>query len=117
MSQPIVVTATVSAWLHNSSYGNRPQDLITALERGNPYEVINMLSFYGAADRETFADCIKVGEADVTVRLIPRDEQTRIALDALNQQLQKLRAAYMERQQEIMTQISKLQALTNEVEA
>lgn len=117
MSEPITVTATVSAWLHTTEYSGRPQDLVTALEKGDPVAVVNMISFYGPATKETFADCTRIGEADITLRLISRDEQTRLALASLNAQLQKLRAAYQQRQQEILTQISNLQALTNEVEA
>lgn len=117
MNEPVTVSATVSAWLPNSEYSNKPQDLMTALERGDATAVVNMLVLYGDASREKFADYVRVGEADITVRLIPRDEQTRMALGLLNEQLQKLRAAYQERQQQILAQISKLQALTNEVEA
>lgn len=111
MSNPVTITATVSAWLPTYS---KPQDLIAALERGNAVQTVNALQFYGEASKDKFAEYIKVGEADITLRLVSRDEQTRIALEALNDQLQKLRAAYMERQQEIMQQISNLQALTNE---
>lgn len=117
MDEPVTVTATMAVWLHNSEYTGRPQDLMTALERGDAISAINMLSFYGPTSKEKFSDAIRVGEADITVRLISRDEQTRIALASLNEQLQKLRAAYQQRQQEIMQQISKLQALTNEVPA
>jgi hypothetical protein len=47
----------------------------------------------------------------VTVRLLPRDEQTRMALAGLNAKLDQLRAAYLEKQQEILEEINKLQAL------
>jgi hypothetical protein len=118
VNAPITVTATVSVWLNNSEYSrSRPQDLVAALERGDPLAVVNAVAFYGPADKEKFSDCIKVGVADITMRLISRDEQTRMALEGLNEQLQKLRAAYQERQQEILTQISKLQAITFEVPA
>lgn len=117
-NEPITVTATVSVWLGNSEYSRtRPQDLVAALEKGDTHAVVNAVYFYGPADKEKFADNIKVGEADITIRLISRDEQTRMALEGLNEQLQKLRAAYHERQQEILTQISKLQAITFEVPA
>lgn len=117
MSEPITVTAHCAVWLTNSEYSGRPQDLVEALQKGDPVRVVNMLQFYGEAEREKFADYVKVGEAEITMRLVSRDDQTRLALEALNAQLQKLRAAYMQRQQEIMEQISNLQALTNEVEA
>jgi hypothetical protein len=116
-SQPITVTTTVAVWLANTEYSGRPQDLVDALAKGDAIRVVNLLQFYGEAGKEKFCDYIKVGEADITLRLISRDEQTRMALEALNAQLQKLRAAYMERQQEILTQISNLQALPCEVSA
>lgn len=111
MSEPITVTTTVAAWLQNSEYSGRPQDLIAALEKGDPVAVVNMLVLYGSPAKEKFSDYVRVGEADVTVRLLPRDEQTRLALASLNAKLEQLRGAYLQRQQEIMEQISKLQAL------
>lgn len=114
MNEPLTITATVAAWLPTYS---TPRDLMDALASGDTMKAVNALQFYGDPSREKFAEYIRVGEADITVRLVSRDEQTRIALEALNAQLQKLRAAYMERQQEILSEISKLQALTNEVEA
>lgn len=115
MNEPITVTATVSVWLHTSESGYKPAQLTAALEAGRAVDAVNMLSFYGPADKQTFFDCVKVGEADITMRLISRDEQTRLALADLNAKLQKLRAAYQQRQSEILAEISKLQALTNEV--
>ena len=117
MNEPITITATVAVWLSNSEYGYKPSDLMRALERGNAVEAVNMLSFYGPATKEKFSDCTRVGEADITIRLISRDEQTRLALADLNDKLQKLRPASQQRQAEILAQISKLQALTNEVSA
>lgn len=111
MNDPITITATVAAWLTNSEYHGRPQDLLAAIERGDAVGAVSMLSLYGPPSKQTFSDCLRVGEADVTVRLMPRDEQTRLAVAALNGQLEKLRAAYLTRQQEIMAQISKLQAI------
>jgi hypothetical protein len=114
MNEPVTVTATVAVWLHTTEYSGRPQDLTAYLEKGDAVSAINMLSFYGPTTKQTFSDCTRIGEADITMRLISRDEQTRLALTALQAQLEKLRSAYMQRQQEILAQISKLQALTNE---
>jgi len=117
MNAPITISATMAVWLSPSTYSNRPQELLAALERGHSIEALNMLSFYGPSEKATFAECIRVGEADITVRLIPRDEQTRLAIKVLNDKLNQMRAAYHQRQQEILSEISKLTALTNEVEA
>lgn len=112
MSEHITVTATVAAWLP-SHY--QPADLIAALEAGDGSRVTNMLHLYGNTDMASFANCLRVGEADVTLRLLPRDEQTRLAVQALKAKLEKLRAAYLTAQQEIYEQLTNLQALTNEV--
>jgi hypothetical protein len=45
------------------------------------------------------------------LRLLPRDEQTKLAVQALQQKLDQLRAAYMAKQQEILDQISRMQAI------
>jgi len=117
VSAPITIKATVAVWLNPSTFSSRPVDLMDAIERGRTVDAISMLSFYGPPEKASFADCLRMGEADVTVRLIPRDEQTRMAVKALNQKLDQLRAAYHLRQQEILSEINKLQALTMEVEA
>ena len=112
MSKPITITGTVAVWLYSF---NRPTDLLEAIEKGNTRQALGMLSYYGSPDSASFGEHTRVGEADVTVRLLPRDEQTRIAVEALNKKLEKLRAAYLTAQQEVYEQITKLQALTNEV--
>lgn len=114
--QPITITATVAVWTRDSEY-NGISDVLANLEAGRHQRVVDSLIFYGAPDSKTFGDYIRFGEADVIVRLLPRDEQTRIAVQTLNDKLTKLRAAYVSRQQEILAQISKLQALTNEADA
>lgn len=54
---------------------------------------------------------VLIGEATVTVRLLPADERTRRELEALNAQLQAMRAEHHRAQQAILDRISKLQAL------
>lgn len=114
MNESITITGTVAVWLYSF---NQPSDLLSAIEGGKTQRALDMLSYYGPANQESFGDHVRVGEADVTVRLFPRDEQTRIAVVALKKKLEKLRAAYLTAQQEIYEQITNLQALTNEVEA
>jgi len=108
--EQIKITATVAAWLHGG-YGSEPQDMLAAIEKGDSVRVINMMALYGKPEMSAFGDYVRVGEADVTLRLLPRDEQTRKAVETLNRKLNELRAAYLTKQQEIMEQISKLQAL------
>lgn len=116
MNEPITVTATVAAWLHGG-YGSMPHDLIAAIEKGDSVRAVNMVALWGSPDNDSFGEYARVGEADVTLRLLPRDEQMRLAVQALNEKLNDLRARYMQAQQQILDQISSLQALTNEVEA
>lgn len=108
MNAPITVTTTRAVWL--SSY-HSPADLMARVERGDSGAIVDMVSIYGDPKREAWAGYTRVGEADVTVRLLPRDEQTRMALAGLNAKLDQLRAAYLEKQQEILEEIQKLQAL------
>lgn len=112
MSEPITITATVACWLCPDAY--KPHELTQTLQSGSAVQVVNMVSFYGAADRKEFAGYIRVGEADVTLRLLPQDEQTRLAVQSLQAELEKVRAAWLKRQQEILADIAKLQALTYE---
>jgi hypothetical protein len=48
---------------------------------------------------------------------MPRDEQTAIAVERLQAKLAKERAESMQRQNAILAEISKLQAITYEAEA
>jgi hypothetical protein len=47
----------------------------------------------------------------VTVRLIPKDQQTRLAVQALEAQLAEERVKWHQRQEAILAEINKLQAL------
>lgn len=110
MSEPVTVTITQSAWLHNG-YGCNPNDLIDALARGDTKALSRMLHYYGGPDQEKFGDYTKVGTAEVTIQFLPRDEQVRLAVAALNEKLNKARSEWLTTQQQIMEQINKLQAL------
>jgi hypothetical protein len=107
MSKPIEITATVAVWLPN--YSRR--DFQSILERGNSLRIIDALQFYGPPDKKDFSDYVRVGEADITVRLIPKDEQTRLMVQALQKQLTEERVKWHERQEAILAEISKLSAL------
>lgn len=111
---PLTITATVAAWM---SKHENPMRILDAIERDDTLDAIHAIAFYGAADRKTFGDWIRVGEADVTVRLLPRDEQVRAAMAGLQAELDRTRAEWMTKQQEILERISKLQAITYDAEA
>lgn len=106
-AQPITVTATVACWV--AAYSQR--DVLDAIEGGNAISVVNKLALYGPASMEKFSDYIRVGEADVTVRLFPKDEQTRLMVQALNKKLAEERIKWHERQEAILAEISKWSAL------
>jgi hypothetical protein len=110
MSKPITITATVACWMSKETYNQR--ELRSALERGDAGRVMSCLSFYGPPDKKEFGDWLRVGEADITVRMIPQDEQTRLMVMALQAQLTEERVKWHQRQEAILAEISKLSALT-----
>ena len=109
MNAPITITATVAAWV---STGYSQKELMRHIERGDAVRAVSTLVTWGGTDEKEFGgDYIRVGEADVTVRLIPKDEQVRAMVQTLQAQLEKNRAEWLERQQAILAEISKLSAL------
>lgn len=109
MSEPITITADLSAYL--SPY-NMPHDLMHRLEKGDAKGAAGMLSYW-SHDKPP-KDYTKVGDATITLTLLPQDEQVALAVKALQAKLEEGRAEWHRRQQEIIAQISKLQALTYE---
>lgn len=104
MSEPVTIKATVAAWLaHN-------ENPILLSER-KPVEVIGMLALYGDPSKKEFGSWVRVGEAEVTLRLIPRDEQVRLAVVALQKKLDEERALWLQKQAEILAALGKLQSL------
>ena len=114
MNEPITITATVAAWV-SSGYNQR--DLMAAIEVGDSVAAINALALFGETSKEEFGDFLRVGEAEVTVTLIPRNEQAALMVKALQDKLEEERGKWLERQQAILNEISKLQALTYEAAA
>jgi len=114
MNTPRPSQATRGVWLppHNNL-----SDVAHYLEKGNTDLALSLLSIVGPASWETFSDYIRIGDAEVTFTLRPRDEQAALAVMQLRDKLDKLREAYAEAQREILAQISKYEALTNEVDA
>lgn len=114
MAEQIKLTATLSAWV-GSEYSFR--DFMRALERGDQLEALNCVHFYGAEDQEKFSDSTKVGTAEITMTVVSRDELTTNAVKALKATLEQERAKWLQKQAEILEQISKFQALTFEAPA
>lgn len=111
MAEQIKLTATLSAWV-DADYGIR--NLVHALSSGNTKNAFDSLTFYGDADREKFCDYAKVGTAEITLTLVAKDEITANAVKALHAKLEQARAEWLQKQAEILEQISKFQALTFE---
>ncbi len=114
---PLTITATVPAWFSVPTSDYMRRELDRSIELEDAIAIVNALTFYRSCEGNAPAGWIRMGEADITVRLISKDEQTQQAVAALNAKLDDLRAAYLTKQQEIMRQISELQAITNEVAA
>jgi hypothetical protein len=108
-AQPITITATVACWISKDSYSLRR--LGEGVDEGDGVEVVEALAFYGKPDRVEFGEWVRAGEADVTVRLIPKDQQTRLAVQALEAQLAEERVKWHQRQEAILAEIHKLQAI------
>ncbi|AEG94427.1 hypothetical protein [Ramlibacter tataouinensis] len=109
MSAP-AITATCAVWLCDVY---TPHDLMAALAAGKAGRVVEMLSFHGSPDKQEFGDgYVRMGDADITIRLLPQDEQVRMAVQSLQRQLEAERARFHERQQALLREIGKLQALT-----
>ena len=108
-AQPITVTATVACWVSKDVYSLRR--LRESVEQGDSIETVEALAFYGKPDRTEFGEWVRAGEADVIVRLIPSDEQTRLAVQWLQAQLTEERVKWHQRQEAILAEINKLQAL------
>lgn len=108
MNAPIAITTKVACWV---SKGYQQRDLYAALEKNNSVAVVNAVALYGSPDMKSFSDYIRVGDAEVTVTMIPRDEQTRLIVQSLQEQLTEERVKWHQRQEAILAEISKLQAL------
>lgn len=115
MNKPITITATVAAWV---TPGYQQRELMRAVEKRNGVTAVNAVALWGPPEATEFgSDYTRIGEAEVTLRLLPRDEQTRLAVTALQRKLEEERAAWLTRQQQILEEISKLQAITFDAEA
>ena len=108
MSQPITITATLPAWLPSWETATTFLDLV---KDGKHQDAINKLHFTTgnmAAGSDPWA---RVGDAEITVTLAPRDDIVAAQLKSLDAELKNARAEWMTKQQAILDRISKLQAL------
>lgn len=112
MSEPITITATIPAWL--TSHSN-PTELVDALNAGNSDAAINCLRFISHDMSD--ASWIRMGTAKITVEIESKDACVAAAVTTLQAALAKEKAESFKRQQAILAQISKLQALTYEAAA
>jgi hypothetical protein len=112
MSTPITITATLPAWASCSYTASK---MLRHLKAGEQQKAADAL-FFASTDMGP-SGWVRVGEADLTVRVHSESAIVAGQLQALQRELDNARAEWMTKQQEILERISKLQALTNEVEA
>lgn len=107
MAKPITITATVDAWLTSTS-----KNVADLLATQDPKDAVADLG-YSNWDMSTGSyPWVKVGTADITVTLMPRNDIVAEQTKVLQGELQKERAESQVRQNAILDKISKLQALT-----
>lgn len=114
MAEQIKLTATLACWV-STEYSLR--GFTDAVAKGNHMAALGCVHFYGPPDREKFSDSTKVGTAEITMTVVSRDELTNNAVKALKATLEQERAKWLQKQAEILEQISKFQALTFEAPA
>lgn len=108
MSEPIKITATVTAWLPPFYSIN---DLLAALGKGDTQRAVQMLTLTTLNMGKGDSGYVRIGEASVDLMLASQDEMTASQIASLKKQLEQERADSMRRQNSILDQISKLQAL------
>jgi len=114
VNAPMKITATLPAWLPEFYSVDL---MVTAIKEGKYARVVDMLWLSESDLSKGERPCTLIGEAEVTVTIKPHDQLAAAQVQALQAELAHARAAWLTKQQDIMDRISKLQALTNEVEA
>lgn len=111
MSAPITFAATVPVLLFTRCW--TVEELCRHIKQEDADRVIGMPSFgaraKGLDDEGRYTE---VGEAQVTITLHSNDKLVTLQLESLQGMLQAERAATVVRQNAILQQISKLQAIT-----
>jgi hypothetical protein len=110
MSTPITITATVPAWLFPHF---RVDTLLERARKGEPCTDMLCFHTWDVNRNRNGGDggYIRIGEAQITIELGSEDELVQAKVQALRDQIDAARAAFLTRQQEILDQIQKLQAL------
>jgi hypothetical protein len=109
MSNPIKITATVPAWLTSSS--SRLEQLIETA-KDDPADALSRLG-YSILEMDVGSyPWVRVGEAEITVTLMPLDTVVAGQVAVPKAELQQERAESMRKQNAILDRISKLSALT-----
>lgn len=112
MNQPTTITATLPAWLTTASDAQRfLRDVTDRKERA----AVSQLYFCGGDMSKGDNPWTLVGQAFISVELLPADAMLASQLKSLQAELDAARAEWLTKQQKIMEQITKLQALPNEV--
>jgi hypothetical protein len=114
MNAPITITATVGAWLTSTS--KSVEDVVRAAET-DPQEAASDLGYSNFDMASGSYPWVRVGEAEIKVTLLPREQVASEQIKVLQSELDAERAKWLTAQQAILDRINKLQALTNEVEA
>lgn len=114
MNEPIVIRATLPAWL-SSSYSM--ESVMRYIGAGHQARAAATIHYYDGDMSKGATPWTLVGEADITVRLFSQDKLVASQMQTLQQELNAARAEWLTKQNEILERISKLQALTNEVAA
>ncbi|MGL5117575.1 MAG: hypothetical protein ACRC7C_19860 [Beijerinckiaceae bacterium] len=105
------ITATIGAWI-NLEYSAMDR-MTDAIKTGDHEQAVNepMYSLGG------LTGYTQVGTAEITLTLFPQNDIQGKQLEALNEQLQVLRAENQRKENYLLDKISKLSALTYEAEA
>lgn len=112
MADPITITGTIDAWLT----GTR-ETLDGVLREEDAQERLSRFG-YSSYDMATGSyPWVKVGTAEITITLFPREQVVAEQIRVLNDELQKERAESQMKQNAILDRIGKLQSLENTVEA
>ena len=103
MSNPITITATVPAYLMPHQ---RVTTLLKRVRANKP--CTDMLAFWTFKPPKEYTP---VGNAVITIELGTEDELVQAQIQALREEIDQARAAFVQKQQECLEQIQKLSAL------
>ena len=108
MEHQIKITATLPAWLPSWETATTFLDLVKAGKHQRATSKLHFVVADMSLGNEPWA---RVGDAEITVTLAPKDDIVAAQVKALEAELQNARAEWMTKQQAILDRISRLQAL------